>query len=75
MSSSSTYRRWQPAPVPPPLRRPPPPPVDPDDLVIARTAAAAGLPESLVRGWLGRAGELGPRRVRRRPGARIGEAV
>ncbi len=63
--SASTYRRLPPVAPPPPLRRPPPPPVDPDDLVIARTALERGLPEVLVRGWLGRAGEMGRRRSQR----------
>ena len=65
--ASSTYRRLPPTtPAPlPPLQRPPVPPVDPDDQVIARTALELGLPEALVRGWLGRAGELGRRRARR----------
>ncbi len=63
--STSTYRRLpRPGPPPPPVQRPPAPPVDPDDLVIARTALERGLPEVLVRGWLGRAGELGRRRSR-----------
>ncbi len=64
--SVSTYRRLPPpGPPPPPVRRPPSPPIDPDELVIARTAAAVGLPEVLVKGWLGRAGELGRRRSQR----------
>ena len=64
--ASSTYRRLPPAaPLPPPLQRRPAPPVDPDDQVIARTALELGLPEVLVRGWLGRAGELGQRRSQR----------
>ena len=74
--SSSTYRRLPlTAPAPPPLRRPPPPPIDPDELVIARTAAAVGLPESLVAGWLWRGGELGKPMTRRPGGARIGEGM
>ena len=66
--SASTYRRLPPpapARLPQPLRQVPEPPRDPDDLTVARTALELGLPESLVRGWLGRAGELGPRQTRR----------
>jgi hypothetical protein len=72
MMSPSTYRRWQPAPVPPPLRRPPLPPLDPDELVIARTAAHVGLPEVLVAQWLDAASELG-RPMARRPETRYQE--
>jgi hypothetical protein len=67
-----------PSAVSPPRRPwvPRAPTPDDDAAMIARVALERGLPEPLVRRWLGLAGELGrPLARRRSPATRIGERV